>query len=106
MKLQDLKTIDEVYEFGKAAKFYKVMDYYPFNVEEVVPFENLQVSLDCNKKIYWKFNGTHVPSSVPLFDNFNEAKKLSLKNIIEYNKVQTATAKKELKELKLKGDAQ
>ena len=104
MKLQDLKTLDEVYEFGKAPKFYKVMDYYPFNVEEVAPFESLQVSFDCNKVIQWTFNGRNVPSSLPLFDNFNEAKKCSLKCIIAHNKIQTATAKKELKELK--GDAQ
>lgn len=104
MKLQDLKTLDELYEFGKAPKFYKVWDYYPFNVEEVAPFESLQVSLDCNKIIQWTFNARNVPSSLPLFDTFNEAKKFSLKSIIAYNKVQTAAAKKELKELK--GDAQ
>ena len=73
MKLQDLKTLDELYEFGKAPKFYKVMDYYPFNVEEVLPFESLQVSFDCNKKICWTFNARNVPLSCPLFDNFNEA---------------------------------
>ncbi len=104
MKLQDLKTLDEVYEFGKAAKFYKVTDFYPFKMEEVTPLGRLQVSFDSDKNIYWNINEKWAPSMIPLFDNFNEAKKFSLEQLIAYNEHKTAQAQAELK--KLKGDAQ
>ena len=100
MKLQDVKTIEEILEFVKASKLYKVSDEYPFQVEEEEVIRPLTIMFYASGEIEWRVFENIKFSSCDVFNNYNDAKKSSIERQIAYNKDKIAQAEKELNELK------
>lgn len=99
MKLQDLKTTEELFAFAKALKLYKVSNEYPFQVDEVNVIRPLTVMFYASGEMAWRVYEDLKFSTCDVFDSYNDAKKSSIERQIAYNKDKIAQAEKELEEL-------
>ena len=89
MKLQDLKTIEELREFtltSNERKYYEVDPCYPYNVSLLTSPVLFYRFYDISTNIEWGDLSSNSTSAhdIPLFDNKDEAEEYSKQKKIEY----------------------
>ncbi len=106
MKLQDIKTLDKLFDFFNAEHFYKVENEFPFSLQDIYKVEYPTIILKPRaKEIMWQIDKYMSFDNCILFDNYNEAKEYALRKRMEYSKKMFDDDKAELKKLK-EGDNQ
>ena len=105
MKLQDLKTLDELkkFIFSDTGKHYEVSSGYPFDVTVLStqsPQLPLLIGFDEEGNIIYGTKLFEYFRKKPLFDNRQEAEQLRCKLYIEYLEKELKETKKAASELK------